>query len=131
MELTISKNSGIREIKKQFNRCFPFLKVEFYVYNRSAIEGSHITDEPYYGLYLAETSDFFKEGILSFSPTTTVAELKLQFQVELGLVAKIFRKSGAVWVDTWQTSHLTLGRQNSMGAASSRPMGLNRYTLLL
>lgn len=131
MELSIYRNTGLREIKKQFNRCFPFLKLEFYVYNRTLVEGSHINNEPYYGLYVAETSDFFKEGILNFSPATTVGELKLQFQVELGLVAKISRRSGATWVDTWQTSHLTLGRQNSMGAASSRPMGLNRYTLLL
>jgi hypothetical protein len=131
MELRIYKNTSAREAKEQFRKFFPFLKLEFFAYYHQRGEESHINKEAFNGTYLSETSDFFKEGVLNFSPSTTVAEFELEFQVELGLVAKIYRKTGDLWVDTSQTSHLTLGKQNSMAAALSRPIQSNKYTLLL
>lgn len=86
--------------------------------------------EVYKGLYVDETSGFFKEGIIYFSPFTTVVELEQSFQIELGLAAKVFRMSTDSWIDTTQTSHLNLGRQNNMGAAVTRPQ-FNLHTLFL
>jgi hypothetical protein len=130
MELHVYKNTTLREVKAQFSRYFPFLKLEFFVYPYPAGEGAHLNREVYKGLYVDETSGFFKEGVINFSPSTTITELEQAFQIELGLAAKVFRMSTDSWIDTTQTSHLNLGRQNNMGAAVSRPQ-FNLHTLFL
>lgn len=129
MELCVHKNTTIREIREQFSRYFPFLKLEFYIYHHH-YEDSHFNKEVYKGLYVEETSDFFKEGTLYFSPSTLVAELEQEFQIELGLAAKVFRRSVDSWVDTTQTSHLSLGKQNNMGTVAARPH-FHLHTLFL
>ena len=131
MELQIYHNTTIREVKEQFARLFPFLKLDFFIYRRHTGEDSDFTKEVYGGLYLEETSEFFKEGILNFSPSTAVAELEQEFQIELGIAVKVFRRSQDSWIDTSQTSHLSLGKQNSMAAAQSKPIKFNRHTLFL
>lgn len=131
MELQVYNNTTIREVKEQFSRFFPFLKLEFFIYRHHTGEDSDFNKEVYRGLYLEETSEFFKEGVINFSPSTALVELEQEFQIELGLAAKVFRKSEGSWVDTTQTSHLSLGKQNAMAAAQSKPVKFNRYTLFL
>lgn len=129
MELQVYKNTTLGEVKEKFSHYFPFLKLEFYQYRRYT-EEHQFKKEVYKGLYLEETSEFFKEGTIYFSPNTLVEELEREFQIELGLAAKIFRKSSESWVDTTQTSHLTLGKQNNMGGAVLRAQ-FNWHTLFL
>lgn len=129
MELTAHTNTTIREIKEQFSRYFPFLNIEFNIY-RHHTEDDLGRKEICRGIYLMETSDFFKTGTICFSPATCVSELELEFQIELGLAAKIYRRSIDTWVDTTQTAHLTLAKQNSMGGAVTRPR-INLNTLFL
>lgn len=129
MELQIFKNTTLREVKEKFSHYFPFLKLEFYRYYHHT-EDHQLRKEIYKGQFLAETSDFFKEGVIYFSPNTTIAELEQEFQIELGLAVKIFRKVDEMWVDTSQTSHLSLGKQNNMGGARIRGQ-FNWYTLFL
>lgn len=117
------------EVKKQFSEYFPFLKLEFFVYLRHTEETPR-NKKIYNGLYLDETSDFFKEGRIYFSSSTSVAELEQEFQIELGLAAKVFRKSADTWIDTSQTAHLTLGKQNNMGDSVFVPK-INFHTLFL
>ncbi len=131
MELRIYTNTGIREVKKQFSRFFPFLKIEFYPYCPKPKKITVIAEEPYYGLYVAETSGCFKEGVLAFSPATTVTELEWKFLNELELAIKIFRRAGDSWTDTAGTKNLTLGKQNNMGASLFRPVKINTNTLFL
>lgn len=129
MELQVYQNTTIKEVKEKFSRYFPFLKVEFFVY-RHHTEDTPSRREIYKGKYLEETSEFFKEGTIFFSPSTTIAELEQEFQIELGLYARIYRKSIENWVDTSQTSHLCLAKQNNMGGAVVRAR-LNIHTLFL
>lgn len=129
MELQIFKNTSLQEAKENFSRHFPFLKLEFFVY-RHRNEEAHPDNKVYNGRYLTETSEFFKEGTIYFSPSTTIAELEQEFQIELGLAVKIFRQADDAWVDTSQTSHLSLGRQNNMGSARVRGQ-FNWHTLFL
>jgi hypothetical protein len=129
MELHICKKTGLREVKKQFSTYFPFLRLEFYVY-RHHTEETALNKKIYIGLYLDRTSAFFKEGFICFSPSTSIAEFEQKFQIELGLAAKVFRRSADSWIDTTQTAHLTLGRQNNMGASVFMPK-INFHTLFL
>lgn len=129
MELKVSGNTTLNEVKEKFSHYFPFLKLEFYQYHHQT-QDHHLKKEVHKGLHPGEASEFFRKGTIFFSANTTIAELEQEFQIELGLAAKIFRKSGVSWVDTSQTSHLTLSRQNNMGGAVLR-MQFNRHTLFL
>ena len=129
MELQVYTNTTLHELKEKFSHYFPFLKLEFYQY-RHHTEDHQFKKEVYKGLYLEETSEFFKEGTIHFSPNTPIAELEQEFQIELGLVGKVYRKVDELWVDTSQTSHLTLGKQNNMGSARVRGQ-FNWHTLFL
>ena len=130
MELHVYKNTTTPEVQAQFSRHFPFLKLEFFVYRHHTEEGFHSNKEVHKGLYMDEASEFFKEGVIYFSPSATVAELEQAFQIELGLAVKVFRRSPDAWIDTTQTSHLSLSKQNNMGAAVVRPQ-FNLHTLFL
>ena len=129
MELHVYQNTTIEEVKEKFSHYFPFLKLEFLVYHHYTEDSTH-KKELYTGKYLEETSEFFKEGTIYFSPTTTIAELEQEFQIELGLAARIYRKSTDTWLDTSQTSHLSLAKHNNMGGAMVRPK-FNMHTLFL
>jgi hypothetical protein len=100
------------------------------VYRHHTEEGFHLNKEVHKGLYVDEASEFFKEGVIYFSPSATVAKLEQAFQIELGLAVKIFRRSPDTWIDTTQTSHLSLSKQNNMGAAVVGPQ-FNLHTLFL
>lgn len=130
MELQVNKNTTVRELKEQFSKQFPFLKLEFFSYRRSAAE-ENFTREVYNGLNVEETSEFFKEGVVDFSPSTTVADFEQKLQIELGLAVKVYRRSGDLWVETAQTEHLSLGKQNTMGAAPVKQAIFNINTLFL
>jgi hypothetical protein len=129
MELHVCKTTSLREVKRQFSTYFPFLKLEFFVY-RHHTEETALHKKIYTGLYIDNTSEFFKEGSICFSFSTSIAEFEQKFQIELGLAAKVFRKSADTWIDTTQTAHLTLGRQNNMGASLFMPK-INLHTLFL
>ncbi|HEY6956411.1 MAG TPA: hypothetical protein VI385_14275 [Flavisolibacter sp.] len=129
MELRVFQNTTIDEVKERFSHYFPFLKLEFFIYHHHT-EDSPQKKEIYKGNYLEETSEFFKEGTIYFSPGTTIAELEQEFQIELGLAARIYRRSIDTWHDTSQTAHLSLAKQNSMGGGMVRAK-FNMHTLFL
>jgi hypothetical protein len=129
MELWVFNNTTLREVQEKFSHYFPFLKLDFFIYHHHT-EDSPFKKEVFKGIYLEETSDFFKEGTIYFSPATTIAELEQEFQIELGLAARVYRRSIDAWVDTSQTAHLSLAKQNNMGAAVVRPR-FNIHTLFL
>ena len=129
MELQVYRNTTLDEVKEKFSHYFPFLKLKFYLY-RHRVHDHQFKKEVYEGLYLEETSEFFKEGTIYFSPNTTIEELEQAFQIELGLAAKVFRKVDDNWVDTTQTSNFSLAKQNNMGGARVRPQ-FNFHTLFL
>jgi hypothetical protein len=130
MELHVYKNTTVKEVRAQFSRYFPFLKLDFFVYRHHTEEDFDLNKKVFEGLYVDETSEFFKEGAIYFSASTMIAELEQAFQIELGLAAKVFRKSIDSWIDTTQTSHLSLTKQNNMGAAVARAH-VNLNTLFL
>jgi hypothetical protein len=64
-------------------------------------------------------------------PSDTVAYFEQFFQNELGMPVQVFRKAGDTWLETIQTDHLTLLKQNAMGFESARRIRFNAFTLFL
>ena len=131
MKLIISGETTLREINKDFQKSFPYLKLEFYKIKHKVGESSHFEKKipAHYSLY--EIDSEFETSTINIQPFDTVETFEKKFQDELGLPIQVCRKTENIWVETTQTDHLTLERQNSMGEASSRPHTENIYALLL
>lgn len=111
MKIYIERKTPVEGIKQVFTNYYPFLKIELYKMLTDRKENC-IKKE-------ALPPDCFLDKLLKVDKTIieagkniTVAELKSQFAVN-GLHAEIFRKSGAMWVETLLTHNWTLQQQNA------------------
>lgn len=131
MELKLYYNTPVKEIKKQFSRFFPFLKIEFFKGGHKEGKSSFPDQRVHDGHYLSEVTGVLKEGVFIFQPSTTVAEFEQKLQNEHGLPVQVFRKAEDVWIETIQTDNMTLEHQNKLGAESVRSQPFNIHTLFL
>ena len=105
MKLTITDKKKLSEIQKEFQKAFPYLKIEFYNHLHDEGEGSKKSDtvdndKTIYDLVkksLTETIEVKKEM------TVTELETKIADVFEIGV--QVFRKSGDIWLQTTTTDH--------------------------
>ena len=69
--------------------------------------------------------------MLELDPSMTVAAFEQKMQNEYGLPVQVFRKSGDVWLETVQTDHFSLAKQNEMGEETAKKQRFNINTLFL
>jgi len=113
--LQIEKGSTLKNVQKQFNNYYPFLKIEFFK--------KIPVDQPIYKAEIFSTVDLAKyiDGAankvvhIDVSRKRTVTEVEKDFEKLLGISAHVYRKSGNVWVETTLTNDWPLGEQNEEG----------------
>jgi hypothetical protein len=127
MELFLSNESTIREINKEFQKKFPFLKLKFYKYRSTTGENSYWKDKFSGQITLKEMGGKLIPVIIKIDPLDTVAELEKRFHKNHGLRVQVFRKSGDIWIETAHTDALTLEKQT----ASGQQQRYNIHTLFL
>lgn len=98
MILYTSRYKSIDEIQREFNRTYPYLKIEFgqKKNGRGAIEK-------------------IPDGAIEMNESTTVQQLQKSIKLLFGMPAQILRKSGKIWLETTMTDHWTLLQQNQHG----------------
>ena len=115
MNLHIEPNRLISDIQKEFNKTFPFLKLEFF-YNknqsRSKISGKEIIP---HNKKIGEEQKIIADGDIVINDEMKVNELENIFQQKFALSAQVFRKSGNLWLETTMTDNWTLLQQNNHG----------------
>lgn len=115
--IKIDKPVKVSEIKKTFNKQFPFLKIEFFKKSHKIQQGSLkkdvITDDFTINSYKDNNEIMFSEDML-------VSDLEKQFAEKLKLSAQIFRKSGKTWLETTYTDGWSLKKQNQEGMELSQ-----------
>ncbi len=118
MQITDSKK--IKDIQKEFNAKFPYLKLEFY-------KGKHESGAPSpAGKQLApektigQVRTVHAEGNLSIDSRLKVSTLEDRFWEQYGLNVQVFRLSGNLWLQTSTTDQWTLAEQNRKGESSEK-----------
>jgi hypothetical protein len=114
MTITITKDRIIKDIQKEFNLEFPFLKIEFFkkgYHTRTAYKETGLSHEMMVGLNNLGSS---LEG-LQITGSMTVKELERKCEEALGLSVQVYRKSGNLWLETTMTDNWTLDQQNENG----------------
>jgi hypothetical protein len=131
MELNLSRTRTIGEVKQEFATFFPYLKLEFFSGSPEDEAIPSVQEQLNDNLPLQKIQTFRCERNLSFGPAMTVEGFENLLHNDFGLAVHIFSKSGGMWLETFNTGHLSLEKQNSMGEAASRPLRLNWATLFL
>jgi hypothetical protein len=119
MEIAITDNNTIKEIQEEFQKRFPYLKIEFYkntLKNRSSPLKSQLIPDK---MTLGMVRHIHAEGILNIAGSRSVEEIENDFRNKFGLSVDVFRKSGKMWIETSLTDHWSLLRQNFEGQQMS------------
>lgn len=116
--MIISDEKTLRDIQKEFNTYFPYLKIEFYSGRHGSGEGSPVQDRLPPEQRLSLIRKVHTTGDLKIDPDVKVSEFEQMFLRKYGLNVQVFRKSGNLWIQTTTTDHWTLAEQNRKGGAS-------------
>lgn len=112
--ILIQSHTQIRQLQEEFNRAFPFLKLEFFKHSHYPYEGNARRD-------LVRSTDSLKNlhrkssEDIAITETMTVTELEQLLSTYFGVSAQVFRKSGNSWLETTVTDDWTLKHQNDQG----------------
>ena len=102
----------LREIEKEFNRFYPYVRIEF-PRNGGAPPESRSSDSG--GQALGESARELLLEEARLADGMTVRELESALMILLALPVQIFRKSGKMWIETKMTGDWTLKQQNDRG----------------
>ncbi len=115
MLLKITPNRLISEIQKEFNKAFPFLKLEFFKnksFSRSDFSAKQLIPAT---RKISDSHTTNTDGDIEIKEEMKVNELEKIFKEQFCLAVQVFRKSGTVWLETTMTDNWTLLQQNNHG----------------
>lgn|SRR5688572_2421111 len=116
MQVIITGERAIAEVQADFNKYFPFLKLEFFRHDRIKLHSYPVVQMISNKTPIREAWDAgSREGVAEISGDMTVLELESLFMDRFGLAAQVFRKSGNIWLETIRTDNWTLKQQNNHG----------------
>lgn len=117
MNIEISNDKSVGDVQKEFRAAFPFLKIEFFKKNGAGLRNGvqAIPDKTTLGMIRAVQST----DSVDIDPARRVEEVEADFFTKLGLMVRIFRKSGNMWIETTLTDNWSLRRQNHEGEQMS------------
>jgi hypothetical protein len=115
MEIQIDKTKTIQSIQEEFQKYFPFLKIEFYKQDHSQGEGSSQKDTLSSNLTIEEVLKKHEiSNTITVNELMEVGELEHAFATKFGLSVQVFRKSSNLWLQTTTTDNWTLAKQNEV-----------------
>lgn len=112
MEILINKAKNLKQIQEEFQKQFPYLKLEFYSTFHKKGEGSEKKASLNSDLTVGEVSNSADHSSLNISGTMKVSELEKAFRDTFGLSVQVFRKSSNLWLQTTITDGWPLSKQN-------------------
>lgn len=119
MKIKIASNKTVSELQKDFNKAFPYLKIEFYKVPYKSGTLLPTSKLVRHDTALSQFRQVDKEGELELDPEWTVAKLEQELWESYELSVQVFRKSGSLWIETSLTDSWTLRQQNYEGEQMS------------
>ena len=112
LKMAITEGKTIVDIQTEFNRYYPYLKLEFFWGVGKKDKYHRLTDTT---IKVENISNSMHGGTIQLSDTMTVSNLEDIFSSRFGLQVQVFRKSGNLWLETTKTDNWTLKLQNDHG----------------
>ena len=123
MKVIINDKRKVFAIQEEFNKEYPFLKLEFFAKQHTPGGASAKKFISPNSKTLGEYRTLHESGKITITSGMTVNDLEQGFRDVYGLGVQVFRKSGKVWLETTVTDGWTLEKQNSQGEDLSKAVG--------
>lgn len=120
MTIKINDQRKIFAIQEEFNKHYPYLKLEFFSKPHKKGGATAKKFVKHNNETLGECRTEHNSGELTINPSMTVADLEQRFGDVYGLGVQVFRKSGKTWLETTVTDNWTLEEQNKQGEDLSK-----------
>jgi len=122
MKIFLSSSRKVIDVRREFEREFPYLKIEF-ARKINELQKDSTGDEFVSSTSkLINVSGIMREGNIIIRSTQTVNEIELLFQSRHFLPIQIFRRTMYGWIATADTGYLTLAKQNRLGREACNAM---------
>lgn len=119
--MIIHDSTTISELREEFSRHFPYLKLEFFEFDpnsgKAFSKKNLITNDR---KTLGEIRHIHFSGPISIDGHQKVGTLEKNFREQFGMYVQVFRRSGKRWLETTITDQWTLAEQNRQGEEMSR-----------
>jgi hypothetical protein len=115
MYLHIAPTLLISDIQHEFNKAFPFLKLEFF--NNRSFSRPHFSSSQIIpgNKKIGDSQLGVKDDEIEIADEMKVIDLENLFKDKFKLAVQVFRKSGNLWLETTMTDNWTLQQQNNHG----------------
>jgi len=113
MNIIITSEKLIHEIQDEFNKLFPFLKIEFFI--KSVINSKETINKISSLLTIGNVDKTRGSKEMEVSPYMTVKEFENNFENKFGMYAQLYRKSGNLWQEITITDNWTMQQQDEAG----------------
>jgi hypothetical protein len=120
MKLRIAPTRLISEVQDDFNKSFPYLKLEFYQ-NKNGQKRSTPEIRMPHNKRLGDCQARIADGELEIVKEMKAKDLEKALKEMFGLTAQVFRHSGSLWLQTTVTDDWSLEKQNDHGRELSKP----------
>jgi len=114
-KIHLEPGKSIEALKNEFNKIYPYLKIEFFKQPHVTGKGSSKNIMIGSGTQLGEIQKVKKRGSIVMNGKDSVSDFEQAFEKKYGLYIQVFRKSGNVWIETSATDNWTLIDQNEEG----------------
>ena len=111
--MVVNKKRRLKELQEDFQKHFPFLKIEFYSSFHKPGEGSDKKKKLDSELTVGEVCKLSgNESSITINGSMKVSEFEKAFKDTFGLSVQVFRKSNNLWLQTTITDGWSLSKQN-------------------
>ncbi len=115
MIIVVHPNKLLSEIASDFNKFFPFLKIEFFKNPHAWLETSKTEDAISPNQKISDATKINKDVFIEIHYWQKTGTIEQVFKNKLDLSIQIFRRQGEHWIQTNGTDILTLEEQNQIG----------------
>ena len=118
MEITLSQDDTVLDLKQAFVEAFSGLKLELFKKAHGDSQSSSARMRVKGVEPLADLVTCNLPCTVKLDEAIKVSEVESAFEEQTGLHVQVFRKMRGVWIETVQTDHYTLTEQMTLSANS-------------
>lgn len=120
MKIELTNDRTINEVKEEFHKMFPFLKIEFFTKAHQKGDSSSELNKINGRKKLGEIRKNHHGGPIHIIPDMKVSTLEKHFQEQFGLNVQVYRNLNGVWLITTLTDDWTLNEQSLRSMESNQ-----------
>lgn len=109
--LKVTVNTSVADVRNEFSRLFPFLRLQFYTRTQKPYH-SRPTKDIIDDQALLQSLDLGSDAEFEINENMAVSTVENLFREKFGIGAQVYRRYGNIWLEASVTDDWSLRRQN-------------------